>query len=53
MTSLDRLKQVIEAYGGDSARWPEPERAGLVTLAAATPEMAEVLREARALDAVA
>lgn len=52
MTSLDRLKQVIEAYGGESARWPEPERAGLVTLAAATPEMAEVLREARALDAV-
>ncbi len=52
MTSLDRLKQVIEAYGGEPARWPEAERAGLATLAAATPDLADTLHEARALDAV-
>ena len=52
MTSLDRLKQVIEAYGGETARWPEAERAGLVALAGGTPEIAAAVREARALDAV-
>ena len=52
MASLDRLKQVIEAYGGDPKRWPEAERGGLVALSAAAPETAAAVREARALDTV-
>lgn len=52
MATLDRLKTVIDAYGGNPERWPAPERAGLVALATATPEIADLLAEARALDAV-
>ncbi len=52
MASLERLKQVIDIYGGESVRWPEAERAALMALAARTPEIALARREARALDAV-
>lgn len=52
MATLDRLKMVIEAYGGDLERWPESERAELAALATGTPEAASLLAEARALDGV-
>ena len=46
--NLERLAQLLDAYGGDSARWPEHERAAALQLIAASPE-AQVLHRA-ALD---
>lgn len=52
MARLDRLKAVIDAYGGNPERWPETERTELAALASGRPELASMLAEARALDAV-
>jgi hypothetical protein len=46
--TLERLAQLLDAYGGDAARWPEHERASSLQLIAASPE-AQVLHRA-ALD---
>jgi hypothetical protein len=46
--TLERLAQLLDAYGGDSARWPEHERASALQLIAASPQ-AQVLHSA-ALD---
>lgn len=35
---LDRFAALAEAYGGDVARWPEPEREAAAVLMAAEPE---------------
>lgn len=51
MASLDRLLAVIEAHGADPKRWPAAERSGLEDLAR-SPQAADALVEARALDAV-
>ena len=46
--TLERLAQLLDAYGGDSARWPEHERASALQLIAKNPQ-AQVLHRA-ALD---
>lgn len=46
--TLERLAQLLDAYGGDSARWPEHERASALQLIAANAQ-AQVLHRA-ALD---
>ena len=46
--TLERLAQLLDAYGGDSARWPAHERAAALQLIAASVE-AQVLHRA-ALD---
>lgn len=49
----ERFDQVLEAYGADSARWPEAERAEALAFIAAHPEVAqEALERARAIDAL-
>ena len=47
-----RLNAILEAYGGDSAHWPEAERALALRLIAAEPELASAQRTAAALDRV-
>jgi hypothetical protein len=47
---MDRLQAVLAAYGADSVRWPESERELAPLLAAAHPEVAAALEEARCLD---
>jgi anti-sigma factor RsiW len=43
---------LAEAYGGRLSLWPPGERAAAASLLAARPELAGVLNQARALDAV-
>jgi hypothetical protein len=50
--NLDRLAQLLDAYGGESARWPEQERAAALQLIAASPEAAAMQRSALELDSV-
>jgi len=46
-----RFEQLLEAYGADSSRWPEAERAEAAAFAAAHgDELAHALAEARAMD---
>lgn len=47
--TLERLTQLINAYGSDPRRWPEAERAAAVLLLR-SPEARRVQTEARALD---
>jgi hypothetical protein len=48
--TLERLAQLLEAYGGEPARWPEAERASALQLVAAEPEAAALQRAALQLD---
>jgi hypothetical protein len=45
-----RAADIIAAYGGDTARWPDAERATALTVIAADPALAAALLEARSLD---
>lgn len=47
----DRTAEIIAAYGADSARWPDAERATALGVIALDPDLAAALGEARALDA--
>lgn len=47
---MDRLQAVLAAYGADPARWPESDRELAPLLAAAHPEVAASLEDARSLD---
>jgi hypothetical protein len=47
-----RFAALVEAYGGDPARWPAEERDGARALIAADPSARRALDEAAALDAV-
>lgn len=49
--SLQRLKQVLEAYGGNPDRWPEAEREGLLALLRGNAEAGSLHTEQKALDA--
>jgi len=49
--TLDRLAQLLDAYGAESARWPEHERAAALQLIAASPEAQAMQRTALELDA--
>jgi len=46
------LERVLSAYGGDPARWPVAQRAGLVALTETSDAARTMLAEARALDRV-
>jgi len=48
--TLDRLAQLLDAYGGEPARWPEHERAAALQLIAANPEAQAMQRSALELD---
>lgn len=51
--SVERLFEVLEAYGADPARWPEAERDGLLRLVASGDAAVETaLKAARELDSV-
>ena len=50
--TLDRLAQLLDAYGGEPARWPEQERVAALQLIAASPEAAAMQRSALELDGV-
>jgi hypothetical protein len=47
---LDRLAQLLDAYGGEPARWPEHERAAALQLLEASPEAQFMQRTALELD---
>jgi hypothetical protein len=46
----ERFGQLLEAYGGDAARWPDAERALALRYLAATPAAHPMRAEARRLD---
>ncbi len=46
----ERLSEVLGAYGGNSEKWPAEERAALVELIEARPELRAMLDEAETLD---
>jgi AcrR family transcriptional regulator len=50
--AFDLLDQTLEAFGGDSARWPENNRQRLLTFVADNPQAQQRLAEANALDRV-
>lgn len=45
-----RFRDILDAYGADSARWPDAEREAACAFAAGNPQAAEWLEDARALD---
>jgi len=49
---IERLAEIVEAYGGDPLRWPEAERLAAQGLAARDPRAAAMVAEAEALDAL-
>lgn len=50
--NIERVRQIIEAYGGDPSRWPEEERAQAKSILESSPQLNGVLDEARRLDVV-
>ena len=48
----DRFTQLLDAYGGDSKRWPEAERADALAFAKSDRTAEAALDEARKLDAL-
>ena len=48
--TVERLQQLIEAYGADSRRWPEAEREAGRALLATQPHQASAIEAARDLD---
>lgn len=49
---LERLAEILDAYGGDPLRWPEAERLAAQGLVARDPRAAAMAAEAEALDAL-
>jgi len=49
---IERLAEILDAYGGDPLRWPEAERLAAQGLAARDPRAAAMVAEAEALDAL-
>lgn len=50
--TIERLSALLDAYGGESLRWPEHERTAALGLIGRDPAAARMLDEARALDVV-
>ena len=50
MMERTRVIEIIEAYGGHSAAWPDDERAAAAALAAGDFSLTRMIEEARALD---
>ena len=49
--TLSRLEQLLDAYGGDPASWPEQERAAALALIETEPEARKLHASSQALDA--
>lgn len=47
---IERLKTLVEIYGGERERWPAAERLQMSRLVAADAQAAEIVAEAEALD---
>ena len=52
MMGLDRFRELLDAYGGEPARWPANERAAAEALMAGNTEAARLRIRAAALDAL-
>jgi hypothetical protein len=50
--TAERFKTLLEAYGGDLARWPNAERLAAHAYARGAPEAPGLLAEARQIDAL-
>jgi hypothetical protein len=50
--TLERLRNLLDAYGADPAHWPDDERATMQALIAASAPARAALAEAAALDAL-
>jgi hypothetical protein len=50
--TIERLTEILSAYGADPLRWPEGERLAAQALAAREPRAAALVAEAAALDAL-
>lgn len=48
--SLTRAKEILNAYGAESERWPEDERGDLLQLLARSPELQALRKSASRLD---
>lgn len=48
--SSKRIEELLSAYGADSRRWPENERARALALMERLPELRTLVEEARGLD---
>ena len=49
--TLERFKQIVEAYGAAPERWPVGERDAAIVFVSQTPAAAEILEQERLLDA--
>jgi hypothetical protein len=49
---LQRLREILDAYGADPARWPAEERAGALRLLSDSAEAAAMRDDAQALDSL-
>ncbi|MCG8504173.1 MAG: hypothetical protein MI755_06170 [Sphingomonadales bacterium] len=49
--TTNRVKELIAAYGGDPARWPDEERTAAEAVLEASPEAQLLLKEAQRIDA--
>ena len=50
--TIERLRQILDAFGADPARWPKAERDSALALLAHSPEAQRLREEARQLDSV-
>ncbi|PKQ02073.1 MAG: hypothetical protein CVT73_20165 [Alphaproteobacteria bacterium HGW-Alphaproteobacteria-12] len=50
--TLERLREIVEAYGASPARWPHAERSAAEALASSSPEAQALLAEAVRFDAL-
>lgn len=50
--TIERLSEILDAYGADPLHWPEMERLSAQALAAREPRAAALIAEAAALDAL-
>ncbi len=50
LISLDRTKQLIDAYGANTDRWPTPERDLALNFIAASSDAQNLIEEAKKLD---
>jgi ferric-dicitrate binding protein FerR (iron transport regulator) len=50
--TLERFKELLDAFGADLGRWPDAEQAAARALIARMPEAQAALAEARRLDAL-
>ncbi len=50
--NIERVKTIIEAYGGDPSRWPQDERDEALAMLGQSDALESLLEDARRLDAV-